>query len=124
GRVYENRDYPLGETVVSQIQVYRLQSEPERILVGTYAPIDWTTELRIVIKARKETATGFSAEAIADDIACSCFAALFANQTLGGLCQLMDPGPITWDQDEADSGVCVASLDLRVVHRTESNVIT
>jgi len=123
-RILENRDYPLGNGVVSQIHVYRLQSVPERSLVGAAAPIDWTTDIRIVIKARRDGNNGITAEAVADDLACSCYAALMADQRLGGLCQLMDPGPFQWDQEEGDSPVAVVVFDVRIVHRTESHVIT
>ena len=122
GRIYENRDYPLQQGVASHIQVYRLQSTPERSLIGPTAPIDWTTDIRTVIKARKDGSS--SAEAIADDIACACYARVMADQTLGGLCQLLDPSQFVWTQDEADSNVVMAVWDIRVVHRTDNNLIT
>lgn len=122
GRILENRDVPLPADVASQIQVYRIQSQPERNLIGVTAPIDWVTIIRTVIKARKSG--GSSAEAIADDIACSCFARLMADQTLGGLADELRPGPFVWDQDEAESNVVQAVFDVEVVHRTEFNAIT
>lgn len=114
--VHENRDHPLAERAASQIGVYRTLSTPERILLGVGAPIDWTTDVRVVIKAR--TMDGTSAETTADGIACDCYAALMADQTLGGLAQLTELGPIVWDQDEADHQVVVAVMDFRFVHRT------
>jgi hypothetical protein len=122
GRIHENRDLPLPQDVASQIQVYRDRSTPGRDLVGGTAPIDWTTEVRVIVKARKSGAT--SAELVADDIVSNCFARVMADQTLGGLCFLLDPGEITWDQDEADSTVVVAAMQLQIVHRTTDNVIT
>jgi hypothetical protein len=122
GRISENRDVPLPDGIASQINVYRIQSQPERELVGATAPIDWTTVVRTVIKARKSG--GSSAEAVADDIACSCYARLMADQALGGLVQDMRPGPFVWDQDEAESNVVQVVFDIEVVHRTEFNAIT
>lgn len=122
GRVYENRELPLANEVASQIQVFRVQSEPERTLVGEAAPIDWTTEVRVVIKARRAGDT--SAELVADDIACGCYARVMADQQLGGLADEVEPGAFVWDQDEADSTVVAVTWDIRVRHRTESNVIT
>lgn len=122
GRIDENRDIALQQGEASRIAVYRIQSMPGRLLVGATAPIDWTTDIRTVIKARKDGAT--SAEAVADDIACGCFARVMAAQTLGGLCDLLDPGAFQWDQDEADSNVVQVTWDIRVMHRTESNSIS
>jgi hypothetical protein len=122
GRVHENRDLALPVDVASQIQVFRVQSVPERVMVGSTAPVDWTTDIRVLVKARSSGAT--SAEAAADDIACSVYAALMADQTLGGRCQLMDPGAFAWDQEEVDTSVVAVSFDIRLTHRTESHSIT
>lgn len=121
GNIQENRDQPLDERSASQISVYRVQSIPERELLGSLAPIDWTTDIRVVIKAR--SMDGTSAEAAADDIACSVYSRLMADQGLGGLCNLMDPGPFQWDQDEADVHVVVVVFDVRLQHRTEANTV-
>lgn len=121
GRIYANRDYALAVDVATQINVHRVQSVPERTLLGVAAPIDWTTEIRTAITARKSGAT--SAEAAADAIAVACYARVMADQTLGGLCDQLDPGPFSWEQDEADSTVVVITWDIRVLHRTSNNVI-
>lgn len=122
GRVLENRNAPLLDGIASQIHVTRVQSLPEKILIGALAPVDWTTEVRVLIKARRSGTT--SAEVVADDIACDCFARLFADQTLGGRCDLMDPGPFVWDEAEEDSNVVVVAMTVTLTHRTEGNVIT
>lgn len=122
GRIHENRELPLREGDASHIQVFRVDSNPERNLLGATAPIDWTTQIRTVVKARKAGAT--SAETAADEILTACYARLMADQTLGGLAQLLDPGAIAWDQDEADSTVVMAAFDITAVHRTESNAIS
>lgn len=121
-RIYGNREYALAVGVSSQIHVHRVQSVPSRELLGIVAPIDWTTEIRTVITARKDRET--SAEAAADAIAVACFARVMVDQTLGGLCFLVDPGPFAWEQDEADANVVQVSWDIQVVHRTQNNVIS
>lgn len=121
GRIYANRDYALAVDVPSQINVHRVQSVPERILIGAAAPIDWVTEVRTVISARKSGAV--TAENAADAIAVDAFARVMAAQTLSGLCDQIDPGAFTWEQDEADSNVVLVTWDMRVMHRTVNNVI-
>lgn len=122
GRIDENRELSLSPEEASRVSVYRVDSAPLRELVGSTAPIDWLTQIRTVVKARKSGAT--SAEAVADDIACACYARVMAAQTLGGLAQELDPGPITWDQQEGESNVAVITWDITVRHRTDSNTIT
>lgn len=121
GYIEENRDKPLPDGRVAQIHVYRVISRPERTNVSAHAPIDWWTDIRTVVKARK---TGLStAEAVADDIACECFARVMADQTLGGLVGQIEPGDLGWDQDELDSSVVLVTWNIRVWHRTEFNTI-
>jgi hypothetical protein len=122
GRIIENRDLTLPDGVASQIQIYRIESTPDRPILGSSAPVDWTTEIETVVKARKSGAT--SAEVVAENIVAACYARVMADQTLGGLCWLIDPGPIAWDQDEAATNVVVARWRFAVRHTTENNVIT
>lgn len=117
--VLGNREHPLAERATSQVAVFRVQSVPERSLVGTVAPIDWTTDLRVIIKTRQMDGT--SAETRADDIITAIYAALMADQTLGGRVQLLDPGPIVWEQEEADHPIVVCAFEFRVVHRTTAH---
>jgi hypothetical protein len=121
GRIYENRNLPLPDGAESQIQVYRIESEPDRPLLGSHAPVHWSTEIEIVVKARKGAAT---AEVVADEIMADCYARVMADQTLGGQIAVVEPGSITWDQDEAATTVAVARWRFRVWHTTENNVIT
>lgn len=122
GRVHENRDYPLGEGVASQIHVYRLRSEPLRTNLSQIAPVDWTTDIRVLIKAR--TQDGMPAEETADELSCAVFAAVMGAQTLGGLADQIEPGPLGWEQEEGDHQVAAVTWDFSVLHRTQSNVIT
>lgn len=120
-RILENRYLALPDGVTSQIQVYCVESLPDRPFVSTASPIDWTTQLRTVIKTRKDGAT--SADDLADTILQGCFARLMADQSLVGLCQQLDPGPITWEADELDSNVVMVSWITNATHRTNVNSI-
>lgn len=121
-RILENRKMSLPEGLASQIQVYRVDSRPDLELIHSSAPIDWTTTLRTVIKARKSGAT--TAEAVADDLMAACYARVMADQTLGGTVMELSTGDFSWDQDEGDTTVAIVTWDLTVLHRTQNNVIT
>jgi hypothetical protein len=123
GRIYQNRDYTLPQGVPSQINVHRVQSEPDRSLIGVTAPIDWSTDIKVAVTARKDAVTDQSGEQAADAIATACFSRVMADQQLGGLCQQIEPGLLTWEQDEVDSNVVVITWEMRVIHRTEFNAI-
>ncbi|MGY8903208.1 MAG: hypothetical protein ACKVIH_01505 [Burkholderiales bacterium] len=123
GRIYENREYLLPATASSSIQVFRDDSVPNRAdIMG--APVDWRTRLRIVVKAR--TATGISAETAADVLSASIYARILAAaQTgLGGLASDVEQGQLTWQQDEAETGVATCEMEFYILHRTEANTIT
>ena len=121
GRIFQNRDYTLPEGVASQLHVNRAESTPEAIVL-TGAPVDWQTELVVVIKARK--AAGIDAEDVADEIWTAAFARLMADQTLGGTVSLLTPGVAVFDEDEADTDVARLSWRFAVTHRTDSNIIS
>jgi hypothetical protein len=120
GGVLENRELPLPNGVESQVHVFRVVSPPERGAVQG-APIDWSTQVRIVVKARKGADT---AERIADSIATEVYARLMADQVLGGLAMGADPGAFVWDQDEIDPDVAMVTWDITYLHRTEHSSIS
>lgn len=119
--VYENRGYPLATGVPAQVQVYRNEAVPAADFL-TGHPIDWQTELSVVFKARRVPGTG--AEAAADALFTEGWARVMANQQLGGLAQQLTAGPVSFDQDEADTEVVAITWRLTVTHRTQANVIT
>lgn len=119
-RIFSNRDLPLPTDAASRIDVYRVSSDPEQ--PTTWHPIDWKTLLRIEIRAR--SASGVSAEQVAEDLACACFERVMAAQDLGGLAQDLQPGGLEWDQDEADTAVARVTWEITVTHVTDNNVIT
>jgi hypothetical protein len=119
-RIFPNREYALPAGVDSQIHVNRVDADPEgEILTG--APIDWVTQLEVVIKARKVNTT--DAEDVADEIWTAAYARLMADQTLGGLVGLLTQGQVSFDQDEADTDVAVITWRFTVTHRTANNSI-
>lgn len=119
-RILENRELPLPSGVESQIHVFRVISLPQRgVVMG--APIDWSTQVRIVVKARKGVS---SAEVIADGLSVSCYERLLADQTLGGLAMDLQPGALAWDQDAVDPAVAQVTLDVIYVHRTTQHLIS
>lgn len=120
--VHENRDLALPTGVASHIQLYVVDSNPERNFVSSVAPVDWTTKLRTVIKAR--LADRVTAERAADALLTQCYANVMADQSLGGLVQQLDLGSIEWDQDEADATVVMVTWEITVIHRTQVNTLT
>ena len=121
GRVFENRDYKLAADAASGVWVYRDDSTPARgpMMVS---PIDWTTRVRVVVKAR--TTGGVSAETAADTLATEAYARVMAAPQLGGLASDLEAGQITWQQDEIETSVAMCELEFFVQHRTTSNLLT
>jgi hypothetical protein len=122
GRIFENREFALATGVPSHLQVFRVDSDPQRVLLGGTAPIDWITTVRTVIKARADA--GVSAEVAADAIAVQAYARVMADQTLGGLAEQLEPGKFEWDQDEADTDVSKVTWDVHVRHSSFADTIS
>lgn len=110
----ENDPAPVATDQASRVNVKRVRSTPSQ--PTTSHPIDWDTELQIEIIAR--------VEAVADDLACSCFAAVMADESLGGLATGLQPGGFDWDEDQAETTVHRVTWNLNVFHVTQNNVIT
>ena len=121
GRVFENRDYKLAADAASGVWVYRDDSTPDRGTI-TGAPIDWTTRVRVVVKAR--TSGGISAETAADMLATEAYARIMGQPHLGGLASDLAAGSINWQQDDADTAVALCELEFFVKHVTTSNLLT
>ena len=112
-----NRDDELASDVAADIRVLRTRSEAnDPSLLHASAPIDWLTQVRTLIRARSE--------ANADAIAAACYAALMADPSLGGRAAYLVPEAFEWDEDQAEKAVCTVAFDIRVVHRTDSNIVT
>lgn len=119
-RIDEQRDLTLPAGVAASVSVFRDTSRaaPGAILG---APVDWTTRIRVLVKART-TAAG-PAEANADALALTAYARVMADPSLGGVADDLVPEDLTWDQDDADSGVALALLNFRITHRTSGGSI-
>ena len=119
-RIDEQRDLTLPSGVTASISVFRDTSRaaPGAILG---APFDWTTRMRVLVKARA-TSTG-TAEANADALALVAYARVMADPSLGGVADDLVPEDLTWDQDDADTGVALALLNFRITHRTAGGSI-
>jgi hypothetical protein len=118
GRIHENRAFQLPQGAAAQLHVNYRQSDPERIAFGGN-PIDWTTEIELVIKTR--AVGGVTAEDAADAIWVDAFARLMADQSLGGLVSDLQPGTAAAEDDQADTGTCRLTWSFTVQHRTEQN---
>lgn len=121
GRVYKNRDYKLAADAASGVWVTRDDSSPARGPMMV-APIDWTTRVRVVVKAR--SAGGVAAETAADTVATEAYARIMAAPQLGGLASDLEAGQILWQQDEIETSVATCELEFFVQHRTTSNTLT
>lgn len=121
GRVFQNRAFKLATDVASQLHVNYGDSTPEVIAV-TGAPVDWRTQIELRILVRAAGAT--PAVDVADEIWADVYARVMADQSLGGLVGLLDPGPMAVDTDEADTSVARLAWLFSVDHRTSNNVIT
>lgn len=121
GRVYENRDYKLAADAASAVWVYRDDSTPARgpMMVS---PIDWTTRVRVVVKAR--STGGVMAETAADSLATEAYARIMAATQISGQTSDVEAGQITWQQDEIETSVAMCELEFFVQHRTTSNTLT
>jgi hypothetical protein len=123
GGVLQNRDFALATGVTSQIHVNFRGTDPladDPVFTG--APRDWATDLELVIIARKDGSV--EASDVADALWVDAYAAVMADQTLGGLAWEIDPGRVDVEDGEADTSLCRLTCLLKVKHRTANNVLT
>ena len=121
GRVYANRDYKLAADAPSGVWVYRDDSTPTRGPMMA-SPIDWATRLRVVVKAR--TAGAVPAETAADTAATEVYARIMSQPFFAAAVSDVEAGPITWQQDDAETAVAQCELEFLVQHRTSNNLLT
>jgi hypothetical protein len=123
GRVYQNRSFSLATGVESQVHVNFRQADPEKDSMSLAGrPLDWSTEIELVILARK-IADQEAADAV-DAIWVQAFAAVMADQTLGGLADYLVPGSASVDDGEGDTSTARLTWTLTVTHRTSNNAIS
>lgn len=121
GRVVEGRELALASDVASQINVFLNDSRPDAEIVITGAPVDWSSDVAIVIRTRKDLASGDSAETVADALLFDVWSRVMADQSLGGLVQSLAPGDITRDRDSVDPDVAAFTWNFTVTHRSTQN---
>ncbi len=119
GRIQQNRHYVLDKSEASAIWVNRLDSTPERVVL---ARLDWRTEVDVIVRTRTSGST--SAESAADTLCEAIYARVMADPTLGGAAIDTLPGPITWEDEEADTPLAVCTLRFTVVHRTSEESLS
>lgn len=123
GGVHTNRNFLLATGVMAQVHVNLAGSDPQGddpVITG--APRDWSTDLEVVILTRKDN--GVEAADAADAIWVDAYAAVMADQSLGGLAWELVPGRVDVESEEADTSVCRLTWNLAVHHRTTNNVLT
>ncbi len=116
GRVYEGRDRAMPTGVASQVLVWKGFSEPTAgEIMG--APVDWLTEVKVLIKARRSGSD--SAEKVADALWSDIYNRVMADSTLAGLVWDLTPGPLQEpERDEADTDVVLLEWAITCRHRT------
>jgi hypothetical protein len=123
GGVHQDREFALPTDKVAQLHVNFSLSQPlSPDLVFTSHPRDWRTEIELVILARKSGAV--EAADAADALWVDAYAAVMADQTLGGLAWEMLPGEASNAPDQADTSVCRLTWTVIVHHRTSNDTLT
>lgn len=122
GRVYQNRSFTLATGVESQVHVNFRQADPDKEVMYASHPVDWTTTIEVVILTRK-IADQEAADA-ADAIWVDAFAAVMADQTLGGKADYLEPGTAIVDDGEGETSTARLTWSLTARHRTDSNSVS
>jgi hypothetical protein len=122
GRVHKNRQLQLGTAVDSQVHVNFRRSQPEEVVVYSDHPRDWTTDIEIVILARKFNSV--EASDVADAMWVQLYGIVMADQSLGGLAAYLEPGEVAVDDVEGDTSLCKLTWIFSVQHRTDHNSIS
>jgi hypothetical protein len=122
GGIHENREFTLGTDHASQVHVNLRSTDPTAPVMYANHPLDWKTELEIVVLARK--AGAIEAADVADALWAQIFALVMADQSIGGRADFLEPGVAEIDDDQADTSLCRLTWSVSAQHRTASNTIT
>jgi len=120
GRVWRGRQSPIAQQTPSAVVIRIEKSAGQRADVAD-GPIDWATDYQIELYAR--VASGEPPEDTVDPLLREAFARLSgAGPALGLAVEdiLLDPR-IAWDYAEGSTPQVVATLSVRVIHRTKAN---
>jgi hypothetical protein len=121
-RIHENRAFALATGVDSQLHVNFRRSLPEQPVMFADHPIDWDSDFELTVVARKTASV--EASDVADAVWAAAFAALMADQTLGGLVEYLQPGECSVEDAEGDTSLCRLTWTFTARHRTANNTIT
>lgn len=115
---------PMPLEVPAQLRVCLDQSIPQ-YLIGGPVPVDWTTRIRIECLARDvlqpTLVTAFDAVSA---LAATVQARVLADTALRALVMEVQPAPMQWTDDEADTALVACQCLFTLVHRTPfSNLI-
>jgi hypothetical protein len=119
--VYQNRDFDLATGVDSQVHVNFRRADPTKAVMFSGHPLDWSSEIEIVMLARK--VANQEAGDVVDAIWVQVFGLVMADQTLGGLADYLEPGTAEVENAEADTSTARLNWSITVQHRTANNVI-
>lgn len=121
---------PMAAESAQRVRLFLDQSVPGPIVIGlggsTGLPVDWTTRLRAECTARGASGAGNSGMQRATVLAATCQQILLQNaNTLGVEVAQIDPAPMLWTEDEADSALIACQAAFDIVHRTPAtNLLT
>lgn len=121
GRVYRGHAWPLPTGVESMLWVRPERSASERTGI-TGGPVDWTTTYSVEIRQRYTPDTEAPDTAV-DALLGSVYAAL-ASYSAAGVQDVVPGVEVFWDYSDSDLNVVGATLNLTVIHRTESQTLT
>jgi hypothetical protein len=117
-KTMRNSNRAMAADVTSQIRVTIDQSLPTQIVGGT-APADWQTTLRVDCLARDVVDyTTTKALDTATALAASVQKRVLESASLQELIIEINPAPMQWTEDEADTGLMVCRCLFTLVHRT------
>lgn len=112
----DSTNRPMPSDVDAQIRVSLDQSEPSYVIGGN-APVDWTTRVRVECTARSVSG-GLSAFRAATALAGQVQGRVLADTTLQNMVEQVDPAPMQWAEDEADTSLVACQAIFNLVHRT------
>lgn len=121
GGIHQNRDFTLGSDHTVQVHVNLRNTDPTQPVMYANHPVDWKSELEIVVLARKSGST--EASDVADALWVQIFGLLMADQSIGGRADYIEPGIAEIEDGQADTSLCRLTWSLSVQHRTASNSI-
>lgn len=87
------------------------------------APVDWDTGIRIDVESRFGVGNQEPDEVVTL-LAAEVWAALFGDESLGGVADGMLPGIIDWNFADPERQIARVSMFLTVLHRTNYGVLT